>query len=492
MDTDCNTDCTPIGETQYGVKHVVAQQTGGDDCNQTLVQADGDDFDALAISTSVTETELYDGSSADEIQLAIAERPSIFRPLIHVGDKGVIKAYKPGQVLGTYRIVSVNGKAMLAPVTLPNLLPDSLDEEEAPTHFMGMNRTSRVCDGTGPIPYEVVKIPSGIPEVLPTITAVDDTAETDFETAVNIDVLANDTVTSPVVTITTPPTNGDAVVELDGTVTYTPDAAFDGVDTFVYTITDPFSQTDTATVSVTVNAEVIDPGEEPTCYSGFVEYRYDASLLTGSDLDAVSAWPDTSGNARDASQATSGNRPILRTAIRNGLNAVEFGGVDDFMTTASFATSVPNNGTIFAVFKPDTAGGTVFSHQANGGASAGEEIIIATSATVIACQLGATRSPVSYSDGTGWLLVKITTDFTSGINRPLEVTVNGVVVDTDVNYSLGSIGNVIMRLGARNHGFGNETFFDGLVGEIIMISSYDETCAINWETHLKDKWGFTY
>ena len=48
------------------------------------------------------------------------------------------------------------------------------------------------------------------------------------------------------------PANGTVVMNADGTYVYTPDADFNGTDTFTYTVTDPSGETDSATVTVTV------------------------------------------------------------------------------------------------------------------------------------------------------------------------------------------------------------------------------------------------
>jgi LPXTG-motif cell wall-anchored protein len=56
------------------------------------------------------------------------------------------------------------------------------------------------------------------------------------------------------VTDVTDPVNGSVTVNADGTVTYTPNADFEGIDTFTYTISDGNGSTDTATVEVTVAA----------------------------------------------------------------------------------------------------------------------------------------------------------------------------------------------------------------------------------------------
>jgi len=86
--------------------------------------------------------------------------------------------------------------------------------------------------------------------------ATDDEASTTENTAVSIDVLSNDTglEDAPViVTISTNPTNGSVVVESDNTVTYTPNDAFSGSDSFSYTVTDANGDVDEAEVSIVVS-----------------------------------------------------------------------------------------------------------------------------------------------------------------------------------------------------------------------------------------------
>lgn len=89
--------------------------------------------------------------------------------------------------------------------------------------------------------------------------AADDSTTTDIDTPVTIDVLANDSDEDGdalSVTGVFAPLNGTAVVNADGTVTYTPNTGFTGEDNFVYTIEDGFGGSAEATVTVTV----IDPG----------------------------------------------------------------------------------------------------------------------------------------------------------------------------------------------------------------------------------------
>ena len=87
-------------------------------------------------------------------------------------------------------------------------------------------------------------------------SAVDDDVTTAGDTAVDINVTANDTDpdgdTLSVTSVTTP-SNGTAVITAGSTttVTYTPDADFIGTDSFDYTLSDG-TYTDTGTVNVTV------------------------------------------------------------------------------------------------------------------------------------------------------------------------------------------------------------------------------------------------
>jgi len=86
--------------------------------------------------------------------------------------------------------------------------------------------------------------------------ANDDTAVTNEDTAVIIDVLANDTdVNGDTLSVTTASAaNGTVVVNADGTLTYTGNPDFNGVDTISYSVSDGVL-TDTGSVTVTVNPQ---------------------------------------------------------------------------------------------------------------------------------------------------------------------------------------------------------------------------------------------
>lgn len=73
----------------------------------------------------------------------------------------------------------------------------------------------------------------------------------------------------------------------------------------------------------------------------------DASTVT-TVSGAVSQWNDKSGNSRNASQSTAGNRPAYGTATLNGLNVIRYDATDDFLSLSN--TSGLTTATAFYFF----------------------------------------------------------------------------------------------------------------------------------------------
>jgi len=94
--------------------------------------------------------------------------------------------------------------------------------------------------------------------------AVDDNSSTDEDNAITFNITDNDTdldgtIDATSVVIVSDVSNGTLVNNGDGTVTYTPDANYNGSDSFTYTVQDDDGQvSNIATVSLTVN-DVNDP-----------------------------------------------------------------------------------------------------------------------------------------------------------------------------------------------------------------------------------------
>ena len=101
-------------------------------------------------------------------------------------------------------------------------------------------------------------------------TALDDTASTYSGTPVDIDVLDNDSdPDEDALSVTVgPASSGSVVLNVDGTVTYTPVDGFAGTATFPYTISDGKGGSDTANVTVTLTKRTatVTAGDETKVY----------------------------------------------------------------------------------------------------------------------------------------------------------------------------------------------------------------------------------
>lgn len=135
-------------------------------------------------------------------------------------------------------------------------------------------------------------------------TPAPDSAVTDEDTPVTIPVLANDTDPDgdPLTVMGGSATNGTVTVNPDGTITYTPNADYNGPDTITYTVTDGNGGTATSTVSVTVNP-VNDAPEavDDTATTPFNTPVTIAVLANDTDVDgdvlAVTGTPTTADGA---------------------------------------------------------------------------------------------------------------------------------------------------------------------------------------------------
>lgn len=125
--------------------------------------------------------------------------------------------------------------------------------------------------------------------------ASDDSATTNEDTAVTVDVLANDSdIDGDTLTVSsvTQGANGSVVNNGDGTLTYTPNANFNGDDTFTYTVNDGKGGTDTATVTITVNSVNDPPVAQGDSYTVNEDNTLDVAapgvLANDSDIDSIS------------------------------------------------------------------------------------------------------------------------------------------------------------------------------------------------------------
>ena len=117
------------------------------------------------------------------------------------------------------------------------------------TDQRGVSRPQGAADDVGAFELEIAVNDAPV--------ATDDTADTDEDTAKDISVLGNDTdVNGDSLSVSSVGSAGHGTVtnNNDGTINYTPNANYNGPDSFSYTVSDGNGGTDTADVSITVTA----------------------------------------------------------------------------------------------------------------------------------------------------------------------------------------------------------------------------------------------
>jgi len=212
--------------------------TGGFD--DTLYGGDGDDV----IYGQGGDDTITGGKGADQL-FGGDDRDTIF------GDKG---DFVDGGAGGDdHDILDLTGKGLIRVI---NLTPDS--------NGNGWNGTVEFIEPNGVVTgtldfLEIEEIRGSYYNASP--DANDDSAETDEDVAVTINVLGNDTDpdSDPLTVVSATAAHGLVTINPNGTLTYTPDPDWNGTDEITYAISDGKGGTDTAKVIVTVNPVNDDP-----------------------------------------------------------------------------------------------------------------------------------------------------------------------------------------------------------------------------------------
>lgn len=113
-----------------------------------------------------------------------------------------------------------------------------------------------ICDDINPLDCDQATVTITVTSVNDIPIAANDSEAIDEDTVLNASVIANDSFPDgETLSLVSGPSNGSLVFNPDGTYTYTPNADFNGVDSFVYEICDDVVPTDCsqATVTITVN-----------------------------------------------------------------------------------------------------------------------------------------------------------------------------------------------------------------------------------------------
>ena len=202
------------------------------------------------------------------------------------------------------------------------------------TGFFGTDSfTYTVSDG---VATSTATVSVTVSEVNDPPTAVNDSATVDEDGSVAITVLANDsdpdgdTLT---VTTFTQGTNG-GVTNSSNVLTYTPDANFNGSDSFTYTISDGNGNTATATVNVTINAVNDNPVANDDSATTDQDTAVTINVVNNdTDIDGDSLSVSSVGSASNGSVANNNDGTVTYTPVSG------FSGSDSFTYTVSDGTA---------------------------------------------------------------------------------------------------------------------------------------------------------
>ncbi|WP_148871267.1 Ig-like domain-containing protein, partial [Tenacibaculum adriaticum] len=210
-----------------------------------------------------------------------------------------------------------------------------------------------VCDDDGACATATVSVT--INDVNDAPVANTDTATTEEDTAVAINVIGNDTdvdgtIDPTSVTEITAPTNGTIAIDpVTGQITYTPNAEFFGTDAFEYSVCDDDGACATATVNVTIN----DVNDAPVANTDTATTEEDTAVainVIGNDTDLDGTIDPTSvteitapANGTIAIDPVTGQITYTPNAEFFGTDAFEYSVCDDDGACATATVNVTIN-----------------------------------------------------------------------------------------------------------------------------------------------------
>ncbi|WP_159691600.1 retention module-containing protein, partial [Cognatazoarcus halotolerans] len=224
-----------------------ANYNGPDSFTYTITDADGD------VSTATATINVAPTSDApiaqDDVATTAEDTPVIIDVLGNDSDPDG----------DTLTITEVGGQPISVgnPVTIPEgsvaLNPDGTLTFTPNPNFNGpVSFDYTVTDGTTPVTATVDVTVTAVNDVP---VATDDTLAAVEDTPLTGTLAANDTPSGDggnVWALASGPANGSVTVNADGTFSYTPDANYNGPDSFTYTITDADGDVSTATATINV------------------------------------------------------------------------------------------------------------------------------------------------------------------------------------------------------------------------------------------------
>jgi len=198
---------------------------------------------------------------------------------------------------------------------------------------------------------------------------------------------------------------------------------------------------------------------------------------------AVSQWDDKSGNDRHATEGTGTKQPITGIETVNGLNVIDFDGIDDRMVFGD----IPCFGkSLHVMFKPDASVGT---QQVLGGQNlnnqfrhdAGANIGYASADAVYT--VNPSSSPNTIPPGSAGIGAMVL-DNVSG-----RMGANGTYVAGTGAVQAFTTGDQFGQIAARGAAALGVNFFHGKYGEIVIYDGTDQAPLDKIDGYLAWKWG---
>jgi hypothetical protein len=222
-----------------------------------------------------------------------------------------------------------------------------------------------------------------------------------------------------------------------------------------------------ATVFFRVRAEV---EGTPATISG-IHAWYRANKLSQANGTTVQTWPDSSGNYRNATQATAGLRPTFVTPAVNSLPTLRFD-ADLGTVMASPASSSLAAFTIFIVINPEVVDGTqgaVMSASAAGGA---EILLVSQKLTVNRRDQALLGSSTTNVTAAAWQIWAITYN---GASNPMGFYRNNTADGTPTPDGVAFTASLTYLLG--NNWYGD---IAELIIYSVVLNSTDRTTVYNY------------
>ncbi|MCF6391742.1 cadherin-like domain-containing protein, partial [Mycobacterium sp. MBM] len=208
--------------------------------------------------------------------------------------------------------------------------------------------TYTATDGTATSSVETVSIT--VAPVNDTPVTAGDTFTTDEDTALTGNVLSNDSDTDGdtlTATLVDGPANGTLTLNTDGTFTYTPNADFNGTDSFTYTAGDGTATSSVATVSITVTPVNDTPVTTADSFTTDEDTAVSGNVLTNdSDIDG-----DTL-TATLVDGPTNGTLTLNTDGSFTYTPTADFNGTDSFTYTAGDGTDTSSVETVSITVSP--------------------------------------------------------------------------------------------------------------------------------------------